>query len=142
MTHHLHPTDTIASLSLAYAVPVQVLRSHNNLWSDHLLSARRTVSIPGSHYKGGVSLSPDAVEGEEETERKSKVRRFMVGTKCHAYDVAELYLKQTDYDLDKALQTYLADEKWEKENPFKGTGKDKAAGKKKSHGVGLTGQLR
>lgn len=143
VTHHLHPSDTLASLSLAYAVPIQVLRQHNNLWSDHLLSARRTLSIPGSHYKCGVSLSPDPVESEEEVERKSKVRRFMVGVKCHAYDVAELYLKQADYDVKQAVEAYKADEKWEKENPYKDRGKTKVVPgtRKGGGGVGLAGQL-
>lgn len=37
--------------------------------------------IPGEYYKGGVSLSPRPVEGEEEEMRKNKVRRWMVGCK-------------------------------------------------------------
>lgn len=126
VTHHLHPTDTLSSLSLAYAVPLPVLRKHNTLYSDHLISARRTISIPGSHYKGGISLSSTPVESEEEMERKSKLRKFMVGAKCHEYDVAELYLKQADHDLERALESFRADERWEKENPFEKNGKTKA----------------
>lgn len=79
--HFLLPTDTVLSLSLAYDVPISALRKSNNLFSDHLLRARRTAIIPGTHYKGGVSLSPRPVEGEEEEARKGKVRRWMVGCK-------------------------------------------------------------
>jgi hypothetical protein len=43
------------------------------------------VIIPGEWYKGGVSLSPRPVEGEEEEVRKGKVRRFMVGCKVAEY---------------------------------------------------------
>ncbi len=41
--------------------------------------------IPGEFYKGGVSLSPRPVEGEEEERRKAIVRRFMVGCKVSEY---------------------------------------------------------
>jgi len=68
----------------------------------------------------------------------------MVGAKCHAYDVAELYLKQADYDVELALEVFKADEKWEKENPYTVRGKRNVVpGKKKGGGggIGLTGQL-
>jgi len=80
--HFLDPTqDTITSLSLRYGVPHEVLRRTNGLYADHLLAARRTILIPGEYYKGGVSLSPRPVEGEEEEIRKAKVRRWMVACK-------------------------------------------------------------
>ena len=62
-----------------------MLRRANNLTSDHLLMARRTVIIPGDYYKGGVSLSPRPVEGEDEERRKAAVRRWMVACKVSEY---------------------------------------------------------
>lgn len=80
--HFVDPNhDSIASLSLRYDVPAHALRKTNGLYADHLLAARRTVLIPGEYYKGGVSLSPRPLEGEEEEIRKGKVRKFMVGCK-------------------------------------------------------------
>lgn len=80
--HFVDPNnDSIASLSLRYGVPAEALRRTNGLYADHLLAARRTVLIPGEYYKGGVSLSPRPLEGEEEEIRKGKVRKFMVGCK-------------------------------------------------------------
>lgn len=80
--HFLDPVhDTISSLSLRYGVPQDVLRRTNGLFADHLLSARRTILIPGEFYKGGVSLSPQPIDGEEEDIRKAKVRRWMVACK-------------------------------------------------------------
>ena len=73
--------DSIRSLSLQYGVPADALRRTNNLYADHLLAARRTILIPGQYYKGGVSLSPRPLEGEEEEIRKTKLRKFMVGCK-------------------------------------------------------------
>lgn len=73
--------DTISSLSLRYGVPQDVLRRTNGLFADHLLLARRTILILGEFYKGGVSLSPQPIEGEEEEIRKAKVRRWMVACK-------------------------------------------------------------
>jgi hypothetical protein len=51
------------------------------MFADHLLAARRTILIPGEYYKGGVSLSPRPLEGEEEEIKKTKLRKFMVGCK-------------------------------------------------------------
>lgn len=80
--HFVDPNnDTTSSLSLRYGVPAEALRRTNGLYADHLLAARRTVLIPGEYYKGGVSLSPRPLEGEEEEIRKGKVRKFMVGCK-------------------------------------------------------------
>lgn len=137
--------DTISSLSLRYGVPQDVLRRTNGLFADHLLLARRTILIPGEFYKGGVSLSPQPVEGEEEEIRKAKIRRWMVACKVAEYNVALLYLEQSKYDLDAAVETYLADEKWEREHPMasssKGKSKQKAERWKFGPTTGLTGQL-
>lgn len=53
--------------------------------SDHLLLARRTIVIPGEYYKGGVSLNPRPVEGEDEERRKATVRRWQVACKVAEY---------------------------------------------------------
>lgn len=80
--HFVDPNnDSILSLSVRYGVPADVLRRTNKMYADHLLAARRTVLIPGTHYKGGVSLSPRPLEGEEEEIKKTKLRKFMVGCK-------------------------------------------------------------
>ena len=123
--HFLHPEDTVSSIALRYRVPLQALRSHNSLFSDSLVQARRTILIPGAYYQG-PSLSPRPVEGEEEEARKGKVRRFMVACKVAEYDVALLYLKQTDYDLDEAVTRFQEDEQWEKEHPLNGPSKGAA----------------
>jgi len=80
--HFVDPNnDTVSSLSLRYSVPINALRRTNGLYADHLLAARRTVLIPGEFYKGGISLSPRPIEGEEEEIRKGKIRKFMVACK-------------------------------------------------------------
>lgn len=78
--HFIAPGQTIHSLSLAYNVPVQVLRRTNNLFSDNLLQGRKTILIPGSHYQG-ESLSPKPLESEEEEIKKNKIRRWMMACK-------------------------------------------------------------
>lgn len=79
--HFLTPNDSMHSLALAYGVPINALRKTNNVYADNLVQGRRTVLIPGEYYKGGVSLSPRPIDGEEEEMRKQKVRRWMVGCK-------------------------------------------------------------
>ncbi|KAK5011195.1 hypothetical protein LTR28_004986, partial [Elasticomyces elasticus] len=44
------------------------------------------------------------------------------------YDVALLYLQQSEYDLEEAIAAYREDERWEKEHPLEA----KSHGKKKS----------
>ncbi|KAI9732833.1 MAG: hypothetical protein M1834_003771 [Cirrosporium novae-zelandiae] len=147
--HFLDPsTDSILSLSLLYNVPALALRRYNNIYSDHLLAARRTLLIPGEYYKGGVSLSPRPVEGEEEEGRKTKIRRLMVACKIPEYDVAVLYLEQSGYRFDKALEAFKEDEKWEREHSiddltsWKGKGRAKKSWRKRFGAEGgLTGQL-
>ncbi|KAI0460703.1 hypothetical protein F5B21DRAFT_18911 [Xylaria acuta] len=112
-----HAHDSINSLSLRYGVPASALRRANNISSDHLIMGRRTVIIPGQYYKGGVSLSPRPIEGEEEEKRKAKIRRWMVACKVHEYNVALLYLEQAGYDLQVATDTYFSDEEWERTHP-------------------------
>ena len=172
--HFLDPSqDTIPSLALRYRVPQDALRRKNGLFADHLLAARKTILIPGEFYKGGTSLSPQPLESEEEEIRKSKIRRWMVACKvseyvghhflhrdlksaCTAdclpctfirsrYEIALLYLQQAKYDLDAAVEAYLADEKWEKEHPIAGSAKEKGgrrpARRRLGLSAGLTGQL-
>lgn len=79
--HFLTPTDTLQSLSLAYRVPPNALRRTNNIYADHLVLGRKTILVPGEYYKGGVSLSPQPLEGEEEEAKKNKIRRWMVACK-------------------------------------------------------------
>lgn len=98
-------------------MPPAALRRINNLTSDHLLVGRKTVLIPGEFYKGGVSLSPRPVEGEDEELRKGKIRRFMTACKVADYDFALLYMEQAGYDIDAAITAYLDDEAWELSHP-------------------------
>ena len=112
------------------------------------------------------------MESEEEEIRKAKVRRWMVACKVSElvampstgdcilnkadqslsfpvrlrYEVALLYLQQSDYNLGLAIEAYLADEKWEKENPMEGASKGKTKGQKpgkrrKGLETGFVGQL-
>ena len=137
--HYLRHSDTLASISLAYNVPLQILRTHNNLYSDHLISARHEISIPASHYRG-PSLSAEPVESEEERQRKARLRRFMMRTKCSDYGMAEVYLKDAKEDVDQAVRRWEDDERWERENPMK---KARASGvSRNGFGSGLTDQLR
>jgi LysM repeat protein len=94
VVHHLTADDSLSSLSLAYQVPTPVLRTHNGVYSDNLLSGRKWILIPRSHYQGPPLSSPP---NPEEEERKNRLRRWMVATKCPDYDFAVLYLKGSLY---------------------------------------------
>ncbi|TWU73637.1 hypothetical protein ED733_003132 [Metarhizium rileyi] len=109
-----HDHDNITSLSFRYGVPAAALRRANNITSDHLLQGRKTILIPGEYYKGGLSLSPTPIDGEDEELRKSKIRRFMTSCKVFDYNVAQLYLEQSGYDLSASVQAYYSDENWER----------------------------
>ncbi|KAL1905142.1 hypothetical protein Sste5344_009088 [Sporothrix stenoceras] len=142
--HYLdHDRDSIASLSLRYNVPADLLRQANRLTADHLLQARRVIQIPSLSGTTVASLSPQPVEREAEARRKAAIRRFMVACKVSDYDLAVLYLEQTgwrqttdtdnnelEYDLRAAVEAYQADEQWEKTHPVEAA-KQKAERQKK-----------
>ena len=50
------------------------------------------------------------------------------------YDVALLYLQQTEWDLETAIEAYKDDERWEKEHPLEARQKIKN-GKAKDAGM-------
>ena len=64
----------------------------------------------------------------------------MVATKCPEYNVAQLYLKGSQYDLEVAIEAFKADEQWEKEHPLDAKGKHKGK-PRRSFGASLVGQL-
>jgi hypothetical protein len=104
------------------------------------LAARKWILVPRSHYQGPpLSNPPDP----EEEERKNKLRRWMMGTKCADYKVATLYLKGSDYNLEVAVEAFKADEQWEKDHPMKGKGKGKGGRRPemRSMSFGMSGQL-
>ena len=61
------------------------------------------------------------------------------------YEIALFYLKQAGYDLDIAIEAFLADDKWEREHPIEANikGKAKQRGPRQRFGFsnGITGQL-
>ncbi|WPJ63068.1 hypothetical protein SMAC4_13617 [Sordaria macrospora] len=152
--HHLSPTDTLPSLSLRYSIPLPALLSYNNLplfslstsssplhsSSSALLFARghRTILIPGEYNPSGVSLSPHPVESAEETEKKKKIRKWMMSTKVADYDVAVLYLEGNGWDTEKAVEALKDDEREEGGiggKKGKGRGKGRVAGRTWISGV-------
>jgi hypothetical protein len=138
VVHFLNSEDTVSSISLAYRVSIPVLRQHNRLNENNLLAARKWILVPRSHYQGPpLSTPPDP----EEEERKNKLRRWMMGTKCVDYNVATLYLKGSDYNLELAVEAFKADEQWEKEHPMKGKGRSGRRPEMRSMSFGMSGQL-
>ena len=135
VVHFLNADDTMPSLSLAYTVPLPVLRTHNKVHSDQLIAARKWILIPRSHYNGPPLSTPPDPEDEE---RKNKIRRWMVATKCADYNVAALYLKGSDYNLEMAIEAFKADERWEMDHPMKGKGRGRNGN---SGSLGLSSQL-
>lgn len=164
--HHLSPSDTLTSLSLAYKVPIPILQSHNNLFASNLLAGRKILLIPASHYQGPpLSTPPDPAEEA----RKRRIRRWMVATKCADYRVAEVYLKgvtsstmsgseagleserspngdiegreEEDQGLKEAIERFKADEEWERRNPLQDKKGKMGARRRVGGGGSLSGQL-
>jgi hypothetical protein len=109
--HFIRATDTLPGLALLYNVPPIVLRSHNRLWSDHLLVARSAIAIPASHYQG-ESHSPAAEEGND---KKCLLKRFQITTKCVDVKMAEAYLDAAGGRLEEAVDAWRGDEGWVRE---------------------------
>lgn len=51
------------------------------------------------------------------------------------YDVALLYLKQSDWNLENAIEAYREDEQWEKEHPLEAKQKAKKGKSAKDTGM-------
>lgn len=51
------------------------------------------------------------------------------------YDVALLYLKQSDWNLENAIEAYREDEQWEKEHPLEAKQKAKKSKSAKDTGM-------
>lgn len=50
---------------------------------------------------------------------------------CLRYDLALIYLEQAKYNLDLAVEAYLADETWEKRNPIDRLSEEKSKQRQK-----------
>jgi hypothetical protein len=111
--HYVRKEDSIMSLSLAYKVDARDIRSANNIFSDHLLQARSFVMIPGAH----ISLSPAPGEDEQD---KVKLKRFMVGSKCSDYAMAQAYMLECGGDVADAIARYEADSRWTRDQHLPG----------------------
>jgi len=114
VVHFVRPTDTMAGLSLRYGVPLAVLRSHNRLFADSLLPARRTVAIPAGHC-AGASASTAAAAAAEDSGRRARVKRFQLRTTCVDARMAEAYLASAAGGFEGAVTQYLEDEEWVRE---------------------------
>ncbi|PWW79806.1 hypothetical protein C7212DRAFT_355566 [Tuber magnatum] len=132
--HYIRATDTLPTIALQYNLPVSLLRSHNRIFSDHLLHGRRTVDIPSPPYIGpSLSPAPEDLEGEG---RKAAAKRFQLKTKCLDADVADVYLREAEWDEELAVKNWEMDDKWVRDNPMlersvgKGKGKEVVSGKK------------
>ena len=110
--HYVRKDDTINSLGLAYQIDPATIRKENHIFQDHLLQARSFVVIPGASR----SLSESPGEGEE---RKVKLKRFMLATKCTDYDMAQTYMNECEFAVEEAVLRYKADSQWTREHAAK-----------------------
>ncbi|OZJ03412.1 hypothetical protein BZG36_03592 [Bifiguratus adelaidae] len=111
--HYVRSDDTLLSLAFKYNVDLHTLRTFNRLYHDNDLHARLYIIIPG--YTGpslSASRSP-------EDERKSIVKRFQILTKCIDPREAHYYVALHHYHLDRALEQYASDQRWEATHPFR-----------------------
>ena len=110
-------------LSLLYKIPLQDIRRANNLFgNDNLIHARHYVFIPGYN---GPSLSREPEESEEVEVRKIALKRFQLISKCVDYKMATIYMENSGWNIEAAVQKYKDDIAWEKAHPLK-DGKQKA----------------
>ncbi|KAG0633480.1 hypothetical protein HOY80DRAFT_624916 [Tuber brumale] len=132
--HYVRAADTLPTIALQYSLPLPLLRSHNRIFSDHLLHGRRSVDIPSPPYVGpSLSPAPEDIEGEG---RKAATKRFQLKTKCLDADVADIYLQEAGWDEELAAKDWEMDERWVRDNPMlersvgKGKGREVVSGKK------------
>jgi hypothetical protein len=49
---------------------------------------------------------------------KRREAKYLFDILLASYDLALLYLEQCNYDVEKAIDVYMGDEKWEREHPM------------------------
>ncbi|KAJ3090049.1 hypothetical protein HK102_004820 [Quaeritorhiza haematococci] len=108
--HYLSIDDTVSGLALKYGVNASTIRRANNIYSDDSLCARSWVFIP----EAAKSFRP---ERGPEDETKALVKRFQLMSKCTDLWEAWSYMRQNDFDIDKAIVQYVEDVEWEKTHP-------------------------
>ncbi|KXS21002.1 hypothetical protein M427DRAFT_51946 [Gonapodya prolifera JEL478] len=115
VAHFVGPNDTLVGLALRYNVTVEAIRSANRLYTNSIFE-RGCLLIPVTNYSG-----PLQDVRSEEDERKALVKRFQITTKCIDTDECWSYMRRFDFVLEKALEEYWSDMRWEKDNPFAGS---------------------
>ena len=121
--HYLRHNDTLIGLSLMYKIPLQDIRRANNLFgNDNLMHARHYVFIPGYN---GPSLSREPEEPEEVEIRKIALKRFQLISKCVDYKMATIYMENSGWNIEAAVEKYNDDIAWEKAHPVR-DGKQKS----------------
>ncbi|KAJ3335930.1 hypothetical protein HDU93_004059, partial [Gonapodya sp. JEL0774] len=115
VVHWVGPNDTLVGLSLRYNVSVESIRVANRLFTNSVFE-RGCLLIPVTNYSG-----PLQDVRSEEDERKSLVKRFQIATKCVDTDECWSYMRRFDFFLEKALEEYWSDARWESDHPLNGS---------------------
>ncbi|RUS14827.1 hypothetical protein BC937DRAFT_93268 [Endogone sp. FLAS-F59071] len=109
--HYVQPTDTVVGLALKYNVDLTLLRRTNRIFHDNDIHARTALLIPG--YAGlSVSSSPSP-----DDERKARLKRFQLQSKCIDPAEARVYMDAAEYNVEDALERYRDDLAWERAHP-------------------------
>lgn len=56
-----------------------------------------------------------------QSEEENVLKRFQVRTKCVEIEVAKVYLDQSGWDLEKAVERWKEDERWEETHDLHGS---------------------
>jgi len=98
----------LTSLSLRYNVSSQSILKYNSLWGEMALTLETHIKIPPKNWDGISRPSAPEVSKEQRS-----VYSFQRLTDCTETSVVEYYLKETQYDIQKAVAKYRIDMSWE-----------------------------
>ena len=114
-THYLRPEDTIYSLALAYGTSEKRLLAFNRMTDRALLHSRASVDVPPECPRPSISTTMPGDEAARQ--RNARLLRLMQMRKV-TRQVAQVYLDQAGWDLERALERWEADERWERAHPM------------------------
>jgi len=116
--HLVKGTDTLVGLSLKYKCSIGELQKINKLSFNEQLWGKKNVYIPKSEQNKNVVIRED--EESEGMRKRKKVREFLGKINGKNYHVkiveAEIYLEEAGWDVEKAVEEWKEDQKWEEEN--------------------------
>eukprot|EP01100_Stratorugosa_tubuloviscum_P000828 TRINITY_DN1185_c3_g2_i1.p1 TRINITY_DN1185_c3_g2~~TRINITY_DN1185_c3_g2_i1.p1 ORF type:complete len:170 (-),score=71.92 TRINITY_DN1185_c3_g2_i1:48-485(-) len=112
--HQVMATDTLTGIALKYGVTIDEIKKTNKLFTNDVCVRKVIYVRIGREDK--LNLREIVIESSETQLKRKLVKQFKMKTNCTDSNEITSYLVDNDWDLQKSIENYLNDIKWENEN--------------------------